>query len=73
MQAAAAQYFSKYEVDVQILDVAMAGREAFEKPGLTRIFGSGIRWGNRQKFQFSMKSRIPRAHCYKGYPRLNRS
>ena len=33
IQAAAAQYFSKYEVDVQILDVAMAGREAFEKPG----------------------------------------
>jgi len=43
MQAAAAQYFSKYEVDVQILDVAMAGREAFEKPG----FNSDLRIRNQ--------------------------
>ena len=34
IEAVAAQYLSAYQLDVQILDVAMAGREAFEKPGL---------------------------------------
>ena len=32
--AAAAQYLSAYQLDVQIVDVAMAGLEALEKPGL---------------------------------------
>ena len=33
IEAAAAQYLSKYQLDVQILDVAMPGREAFDRPG----------------------------------------
>jgi Protein of unknown function (DUF3016) len=35
IEGAAAHYLSAYELDVEILDVAMAGREAFERPGLT--------------------------------------
>ncbi len=36
---AATQYLGGYKLDVQILDVAMAGREAFEQPG----FNSDLR------------------------------
>ena len=39
IEAAAAEYLSGYELDMQIVDVAMAGREAFERPG----FNSDIR------------------------------
>jgi len=39
IEAASGQYLSKYQLDVQIVDVAMAGREAFESPG----FDSDIR------------------------------
>jgi hypothetical protein len=34
IEMAAGQYLSAYQLDVQIVDVAMAGREAFEKPGM---------------------------------------
>lgn len=40
--AAAAQYLSGYALEVRILDVAMAGREAFEQPG----FDSDLRIRN---------------------------
>jgi Protein of unknown function (DUF3016) len=62
IEAAAAQYLSKYELDVQIVDVAMAGREAFEKPG----FNSDIRIRNqmgkppRISVQYEIKD--PRGH-----------
>jgi Protein of unknown function (DUF3016) len=42
IEAAAAQYLGAYQLDVRILDVAMAGREAFEKPG----FNSDLRIRN---------------------------
>jgi hypothetical protein len=35
IQAVAAQYLGAYQLNLQILDVAMAGREAFERPGLS--------------------------------------
>jgi hypothetical protein len=35
VEVAAAHYLGVYALDVRILDVAMAGREAFERPGLT--------------------------------------
>jgi hypothetical protein len=35
IEAAAARYLAGYELDVRITDVAMAGREAFERPGFT--------------------------------------
>jgi len=34
IEAAAAQYLNAYQLDVRIVDVAMAGRQAFENPGL---------------------------------------
>jgi len=43
IETAAAQYSSPYQLDVQIVDVAMAGREAFEKPG----FNSDLRIRNQ--------------------------
>jgi hypothetical protein len=33
IEGAAAQYLGGYQLEVRILDVAMAGREAFEQPG----------------------------------------
>jgi hypothetical protein len=57
IEKAATQYLSGYKVDVQILDVAMAGREAFEQPG----FNSDLRIRNsmgkpaRISIQFEVK------------------
>jgi hypothetical protein len=42
IEVAAARYLGAYELDVRIVDVAMAGREAFEKPG----FNSDLRIRN---------------------------
>jgi Protein of unknown function (DUF3016) len=42
IEGAAAHYLGAYELDVRIVDVAMAGREAFEKPG----FNSDLRIRN---------------------------
>jgi hypothetical protein len=35
IEVAAAHYLGAFELDVRIMDVSMAGREAFERPGLT--------------------------------------
>ena len=57
IEKAATQYLGGYKLDVQILDVAMAGREAFEQPG----FNSDIRIRNsmgkpaRISIQFEVK------------------
>jgi len=57
IEKAATQYLGGYKLDVQILDVAMAGREAFEQPG----FNSDIRIRNsmgkpaRISVQFEVK------------------
>ena len=44
------RYLWSYQLDVHIMDVAMAGREAFEKPGTKsdlRIRGLPLRIGKR--------------------------
>jgi hypothetical protein len=51
-----------YQLDVQIVDVAMAGREAFEKPG----FNSDIRirheMGKPPKISVQYQVKDPRGH-----------
>jgi Protein of unknown function (DUF3016) len=62
IHAAAAQYFSKYEVDVQILDVAMAGREAFEKPGFNSDLRIRNQMGKPPKISVQYEIKNPRGH-----------
>jgi hypothetical protein len=60
--AAAARYLSAYRLEVQIMDVAMAGREAFEKPG----FNSDLRirhdTGKPPKISIQYQVKDPRGH-----------
>jgi hypothetical protein len=62
IEAAATQYLNPYQLDVQIVDVAMAGREAFEKPG----FNSDIRirheMGKPPKISVQYQVKDPRGH-----------
>jgi hypothetical protein len=62
IQAAAAQYLSKYEFDVQILDVAMAGREAFEKPGFNSDLRIRNQMGKPPKISVQYEIKDPRGH-----------
>jgi len=62
IEAASAQYLSKYQLDVQIVDVAMAGRETYEDPG----FNSDIRirheMGKPPKISVQYQVKGPRGH-----------
>jgi Protein of unknown function (DUF3016) len=62
IQAAAAQYLSKYELDVQIVDVAMAGREAFEKPGVNSDLRIRNQMGKPPKISVQYEIKDPRGH-----------
>jgi hypothetical protein len=62
IEAAAAQYLSKYELDVQIVDVAMAGREAFEKPGFNSDLRIRNQMGKPPKISVQYEIKDPRGH-----------
>ena len=62
IQAAAAQYLSKYELDVQIVDVAMAGREAFEKPGVNSDLRIRNQMGKPPKISVQYEIKDSRGH-----------
>jgi hypothetical protein len=62
IEAAAAQYLSKYQLDVQIVDVAMAGREAFEKPGLNSDIRIRHEMGKPPKISVQYQVKDPRGH-----------
>ena len=60
--AAAAQCVSAYQLDVQIVDVAMAGREAFEKPGLNSEIRIRHEMGKPPKISVRYQIKDPRGH-----------
>jgi Protein of unknown function (DUF3016) len=62
IEAAAAQYLSKYELDVQIVDVAMAGREAFEKPGFNSDLRIRNQMGKPPRISVQYEIKDPRGH-----------
>jgi Protein of unknown function (DUF3016) len=62
IEAAAAQYLSKYELNVQIVDVAMAGREAFEKPGFNSDLRIRNQMGKPAKISVQYEIKDPRGH-----------
>jgi DUF3016 family protein len=62
IEAAAAQYLGVYELDVQIVDVAMAGREAFEKPGFNSDLRIRHEMGKPPKISVKYEIKDPRGH-----------
>jgi hypothetical protein len=62
IEAAAAQYLSAYQLDVQIVDVAMAGREAFENPGLNSDIRIRREMGKPPKISVQYQIKDPRGH-----------
>jgi len=62
IEAAAAQYLSKYELDVQIVDIAMAGREAFENPGFNSDLRIRNQMGKPSKISVQYEIKDPRGH-----------
>ncbi|MBV9875476.1 MAG: DUF3016 domain-containing protein [Verrucomicrobia bacterium] len=62
IQEAAAQYLSKYQLDVQIVDVAMAGREAFERPGFNADLRIRNQMGKPPKISVRYEIKDPRGH-----------
>jgi len=62
IEAASAQYLSKYQLDVQIVDVAMAGREAFEKPGLNSDLRIRHELGKPPRISVQYQVKDPRGH-----------
>ena len=62
IEAAAAQYLSVYELDVQIVAVAMAGREAFEKPGFNSDLRIRREMGKPPKISVRYEIKDPRGH-----------
>jgi hypothetical protein len=62
IEAAAAQYLSAYQLDVQIVDVAMAGRQAFEKPGLNSDIRIRHQMGKPPKISVRYQIKDARGH-----------
>jgi hypothetical protein len=62
IEMAAAQYLSAYQLDVQIVDVAMAGREAFEKPGLNSDIRIRHEMGKPPKISVQYQIKDGRGH-----------
>jgi DUF3016 family protein len=62
IEAAAGQYLSPYQLDVQIVDVAMAGREAFEKPGLNSDLRIRNQMGKPPRISIQYKIKDSRGH-----------
>ena len=62
IETAAAQYLSPYQLDVQIVDVAMAGREAFEKPGFNSDLRIRNQMGKPPKISLQYEIKDPRGH-----------
>jgi Protein of unknown function (DUF3016) len=62
IEAAAAQYLSAYQLDVQIVDVAMAGRQAFEKPGLNSDIRIRHEMGKPPKISVQYRIKDARGH-----------
>lgn len=62
IEAAAARYLSAYQLDVQIVDVAMAGREAFENPGLNSEIRIRREMGKPPKISMQYQIKDPRGH-----------
>ena len=62
IEAAAAQYLSPYQLDVRIVDIAMAGREAFEKPGLNSDLRIRNQMGKPPKISVQYEIKGPRGH-----------
>lgn len=61
-ETAAGQYLGAYQLDVQIVDVAMAGREAFEKPGLNSEIRIRHEMGKPPKISARYQIKDPRGH-----------
>jgi hypothetical protein len=62
IETAATQYLSSYQLDVQIVDVAMAGREAFEKPGLNSDLRIRNQMGKPPRIPVQYEIKDPRGH-----------
>ena len=62
IEAAAAQYLSNYQLDVQIVNVAMAGREAFERPGFNSDLRIRNQMGKPPKISVQYEIKNPRGH-----------
>ena len=62
IEAAAAQYLSAYRLDLRVMDVAMAGREAFEKPGLNSDLRIRHEMGKPPKISIQYQVKDPRGH-----------
>ena len=62
IETAAAQYLGVYELDVQIVDVAMAGREAFEEPGFNSDLRIRREMGKPPKISVKYEIKDPRGH-----------
>jgi Protein of unknown function (DUF3016) len=62
IEAATAQYLSKYQLDVQIVDVAMAGREAFDRPGFNSDLRIRNQMGKPPKISVQYEIKDPRGH-----------
>ena len=62
IEAAAGQYLSAYQLDVRIVDVAMAGRQAFEKPGLNSDIRIRHEMGKPPKISVQYQIKDARGH-----------
>jgi hypothetical protein len=62
IEMAAAQYLSAYQLEVKIVDVAMAGREAFEKPGLNSDIRIRHEMGKPPKISIQYQIKDARGH-----------
>jgi hypothetical protein len=62
IEAAADQYLSKYQLDVQIVDVAMAGREAFDRPGFNADVRIRNQMGKPPKISVQYEIQDPSGH-----------
>lgn len=62
IEMAADQYLSAYQLDVQIVDVAMAGREAFEKPGVNSDIRIRHEMGKPPKISVQYEIKDARGH-----------
>ncbi|MBV8216110.1 MAG: DUF3016 domain-containing protein [Verrucomicrobia bacterium] len=62
IEAAAAQFLGTYELDVHVLDVAMAGREAFEAPGFNSDLRIRREMGKPSKISLQYQIKDPRGH-----------
>jgi hypothetical protein len=62
IQGAAERYLGGYKLDVRILDVAMAGREAFENPGFNSDLRIRNSMGKPSKISVQYEIKDPAGH-----------